>query len=447
MSWKKILFCLVLGFCSLMLAFNGSGRPALAEALQDRQEERTDASAVVANVPVAARLRTKADGLSLKGNMSLYLEVSPEQLKGGGVTVRQFNLVFPNTPQAALSGREPKSRNRTDVLGLSIPSSEKAVQLRYDSQRQTASGEIPVQVHFAQLDELFPPELVKDPSEEDFFVSRTQRGRLKLELKFAEPLDRAAVRATQSRRENKLAASASVQLEVEPLEDQGIAIAGYRLELQQAISLQIASLLIIEVAQRLCIQPVRIRSSAADPSPTGAGLAFGMPGANTQWKKADIIFTVRDWMTVTNSALKVATEGAEETQIRATVSVADCIEVFFVQNFSPESLHGGGATWSSGTASAKIISSDGNATFGVDLTHLAHELGHVLNMGHPGNPGSLFDASRNTLMCPSGWHNDNPKRNSQANKTNASNPLLTFAFKAKSPGPDCTNNGDCGSCP
>jgi hypothetical protein len=333
------------------------------------------------------------------------------------------------------------------VLGLSIPASEKEVQLRYDSRSQTASGEIPVQVHFAQLDELFPPQLVKDRTEEDFFVSRTQRGRLKLELKFAEPLDRAAAVATRSRKESRLVASASVQLEVEPLEDRGIVVAGYRLELQARVPLNIAALIIIEVANRLCIQPVRIRSSAGDLSPTGAGLAFGMPGANTQWNKADITFQVRDWMVVTNSDLKVATEGAEEDQIRAAVNVNDCIEVFFVQNFSPEGLHGGGATWSSGTANAKIISSDGNATFGVDLTHLAHELGHVLNMGHPGNPNGLFDASRNTLMCPSGWHNDNPTRNSQANKTNVSNPLLTFALKAKSPGPDCTNNCDCGSCP
>ncbi|HKR00779.1 MAG TPA: hypothetical protein VJT09_08900 [Pyrinomonadaceae bacterium] len=447
MKWKKILLCLVVMLCCLTVAFSGFRRPSGFKPLAQRQEERRDGAALVANVPVEARLRTKAAGSSLKGNMSLHLETSADQLKGGTITVRQFNLVFPAAPQAELSGREPKSKVRNDLLGVSIPASEREVQLRYDSRTQTASGEIPVQVHFPQLDELFPPVFVKDPTEEDFAVSRTQRGSLKLELKFAEPLDRSVASTPRSDKGGRASASASVQLEVYPLEDRGIAVPGYRLELSPTIRFDIGILVILEVANRLCLQPVRIRNNAADPSPTGAGLAFGMPGATTQWNKADVAFTVRDWMTVTNSALKVATSGAEEDQIRASVNVADCIEVFFVENFSPESLHGGGATWSSGTASAKIISSDGNATFGVDLTHLAHELGHVISMGHPGSPNGLFDSSRNTLMCPSGWHNDNPKRNSLDNKNHVSNPLFTFALKVKTPGPDCTNNGDCGSCP
>ncbi len=34
-------------------------------------------------------------------------------------------------------------------------------------------------------------------------------------------------------------------------------------------------------------------------------------------------------------------------------------------------MWGGGATWGCGTASAQIISSDANARYGIDLTHLA----------------------------------------------------------------------------
>ena len=100
--------------------------------------------------------------------------------------------------------------------------------------------------------------------------------------------------------------------------------------------------------------------------------------------------------------------------------------------FSPQDMFGGGATAGSGLATAKVVSSDENADFGVDLTHLAHEFGHVLDLPHP-PPVS----STNTLMCPSGFNNDNPKRNSQENKNNLSNPLLKLSLKLVSPGPDC----------
>lgn len=433
MTYRRTLLFSVVAMLALVVAFGNAWN-----ADTQIRSNQGDRAILIGMSPIEATLRTKAGERAVKGRVNFYLEAS-----GGEVIVRQFNVVFPDAPQAAITGRQPKSKNPNGVLGMSIPASEKSVRLRYDAQNMTIAGEIPVQVHFPQIDEIYPPEFAKDPKESDFAVSRTQSGRIKLELKLSEPLEKALERSTQ-RQPAKLTGNGGASIEVGALGD----IPPYRIELlPRAWLIDIGRIRWFEGASRLCIQPVRIRSGAADPTPTGAGLAFGTPGANTQWGKVDVVFQVRDWMFINDASLKVASEGAEETTIRGSVSVDDCIEVFFVENFTPASLHGGGATWSSGTANAKIISSDGNATFGVDLTHLAHELGHVLNMGHPGNPGGLYNASTNTLMCPSGWHNDNPKRNSRDNGLNVSNPLLVWTIKAIGAGPDCNSSADCGACP
>ena len=401
----------------------------------------TDGLILVGNASFDALLQAKRGERSIRGRASFVFETA--KCCGDPIRPKQFNLVFPGAPQAALTGRQPKSKNPTGVLGMSIPPSERSASLHYDPINQTISGEIPLQAHFPQIDEIYPPQMNKDPRKSDYSVSRTQRARLKFKLKFSEPLERANARAAQ-RQVIKLTGNASGEVTVEQLGE----IGGYTLYLQPAAwTIEIGILNRFESASRLCIQPVRFTSGDADPTPTGAGLAFGMPGANTQWGKADVVFQVRDWISVDNPGLKVATSGSEEDMIRDSVEVEDCIEIFFVENFDPENLHGGGVTTRSGLADAQIISSDGNATFGVDLTHLAHELGHVLNMGHPGDAGRLYDPSTNTLMCPSGWHNDNPKRNSRDNASNISNPLLVWTLKPRSPGPDCSSSANCGECP
>lgn len=439
MSYTRKAFVLIVAMVFLGIALGIAWNAASKTQL--RPTNQREGSVLVGNSPIEARLRTKAGEQIIRGRGSFNFVSGTGS--GDVIVVRQFNLAFLDAPQAALSGRPPKSKKPNGVLGMSVPASEKSVRLRYDAQTQTISGEIPLQAHFPQIDEIYPPQFVKDPRDADFAVSRTQRARIKIELKLSEPLERANARAAQGQA-IKLTGTASGEVAVEPLGD----IGGYTLFLRPAAwAIDIGILRRFEAASRLCIQPVRIRSGAADASPTGAGLAFGMPGANTQWGKADVVFQVRDWMFINNAGLKVATEGAEETTIRGSVDVDDCIEIFFVENFDPENLQGGGATWSSGTANAKIISSDGNATFGVDLTHLAHELGHVLNLCHPLAPCDLAPSSTNTLMCPSGWHNDNPKRNGRDNASNISNPLLVLTLKAVSPGPDCNSSADCGPCP
>lgn len=224
-----------------------------------------------------------------------------------------------------------------------------------------------------------------------------------------------------------------------------------------------------QLKRNICLQPVRVvqrRCSFRMPSwmggfcfwwqathYSGAGLAFGKPQADKEWGKVDITFTWRTWHTIVDytGKYKSITSGAEETDLKNLVDDDDCIEIFFVESFTPEDLHGGGACWSGGQAHSKIITSDENADCGVDLTHLAHELGHVLNLKHPGGATSTRPAgTAGTLMCGSGWERDNPKRQSQENGDNAANPLLT-SYLAYTPffissSPDCVDSSDCGTC-
>jgi hypothetical protein len=180
--------------------------------------------------------------------------------------------------------------------------------------------------------------------------------------------------------------------------------------------------------KRLCVQPVFIRSNADDPSPTGTSFNTLLANANNIWRKCCIQFDAEDPIYIDNSSYKTITEdSAEESDLRAEVDCDDCIEIFVVDKWSPEDAHGGGATWSGGTADAKIITADSNLP--IDQNHLAHELGHVLNLKHPGCATATRPAGcDDSVMEPSGFHNDNPPEQCTSNCNNASNPLLRTTF-------------------
>ena len=110
------------------------------------------------------------------------------------------------------------------------------------------------------------------------------------------------------------------------------------------VQLEISWIRLLVVAKRLCLQPVRIGSLKFSGFPpvlsvhlSGDGLAFGLPGAQTQWAKADVVFEVRDWLTVWKSQYSVLT-ATEADVLRPEVNVDDCVEVFFVDRFSPNAM-------------------------------------------------------------------------------------------------------------
>jgi hypothetical protein len=214
-----------------------------------------------------------------------------------------------------------------------------------------------------------------------------------------------------------------------------------------------------ERKRNLCLQPVRVRQRDCKfkifgicfmPTYTysGDGLAYGKPKANELWEQVDITFTWKDWKTINDNAgkYKAVTE-AEMSDLRSEITDDPCcIEIFFVDSFSPSDLYGGGATFSSGTANAQIVSSDENL-LNPNERHLAHEALHVLGLGHPGSSSSLTPGSTGTVACPSGFYADNPDVQSVENGLNAANPLLisylgSWTFST----PACTDSSDCGSC-
>lgn len=407
----------------------------------------------IGNTELSAELAASGTETRVSGRMSVYLAASPEDLEKGVVRVGGWNLAFFSVPQAGISGVE-NPPHKEGLLGFATNSKE--AYLRHDRRSATLKGEIRGFVDSSYLaTRIKESETQSKRGEYDFFETLTQPATLEVEVKLEGEL------AARKDGVRNLKALVNAQVKVDKMKYGDQSFPSYRFAVREVeFPIQLVEWRWWEVAQRLCVQPVRIGRIQLvsgtwgwpifDLQTTGTGLAFGQPGVTLQWSKADVTFQYRDWKTLWKPSYWVTTDaGTEEEELRAEVDDDDCIEVFFVNDFDPVDAHGGGAAWGGGTAGSKIITSDANARNGVDFTHLAHELGHVIGLHHPWESATanLFPASTGTLMCGSGFNNDNPTINSQENKDNLANPLLQFAIKVRSAGPDCQNDTDCGACP
>lgn len=366
---------------------------------------------------------------------NLRAAATRSELKEGVLRLEQLSVAVFGVDQESLL-KNPSRSPRKGVLSLTAQTG-RVQRLRYSRDSLVLQASIPMVGHFPRLTHTAP---LRFNEKDDDVEVRQQAAVVSIRLTLKEPLKWAESDGPQK-------AEGVLSLDIRAEADERIALSAYRLQLREPnYVFEYGFLQRFEVVKELCVQPVRIRSSAADLNITGAGLSFGLPGARTQWRKGDVLFQVRPWITVTEPNLKTL-GAAEAVTLLATVQVDDCVEIFFAEVFSPEAMWGGGATFAGGQATTQIITSDAQVPFGIDLTHLAHELGHAMTLKHPGQATATRPAgSTGTLMCPSGYLNDNPDVNSSENRSNIANPLFRVRFARRGPLPDCANSADCGPC-
>jgi hypothetical protein len=238
------------------------------------------------------------------------------------------------------------------------------------------------------------------------------------------------------------------------------------------ISLELIWAELFESAEVLKIQPVFIGTGAGDPTATGSTFDTLIRRASDLWNRCGtercIRLLVDPPMYINNDDYRILDNEPEARAFKDEVDIVDAIEIFVAERFvdAMAVLWGGGGTIGSGTASAKIVTSDQNLdvpcpepctthestpgnnagmcarsgdTLGcgdVNYQHLSHELGHVLNLGHPLDPGGLSMSTANSVMEPSGLCCDNPDIQSALNCRNASNPVLFWDRSACDETPD-----------
>lgn len=182
------------------------------------------------------------------------------------------------------------------------------------------------------------------------------------------------------------------------------------------------------IKRTLNIQPVFIRYTpapgncfgGATTATTGGSFPTLRDKAIEMWNRCCISLNFLTPVYVNGDDYRILSS-SEEAALLASHDDPNAVEVFFTEVGDPLGIHGGGVSYSGGTANAKVITYDTNLP--INLYNLAHELGHSLGLGHP--PGNSTPGS---LMEPSGFCADNPGLMSKQNCDNATNPLLVTPY-------------------
>lgn len=404
---------------------------------------------ILANQDIAAELRVGNKTERVTGRISMYLLAAGDGRGPGQVAVGDMNLVFTGVTQQLLA---PDAENvkPLGLLAFGLAPGEMQ-QLNYDARSGRLTGELRM---FMDATFLAAYAEVTKKRTDDTFLTPTVPVTAEVEIDIGGGLNTPVDTFREAKGEISRLTLTSIPDELEVIKLPGLTLS---LGPKQYVRWSLASVRYYEIGRSLCVRPVRLMLPTQLGSTlfirySGDGLYFGEPGASREWGKVDVTFDIQSWEDLPAGNQWIVNSVAEADELRSRFDEDDCIEVFFAQAFDPVSLMGGGGAWGKGTGSAQVVTSDGNAHGGIDKTHLAHELGHVLGLCHPGTGysnscGDYPRATKGTLMCPSGFLSDNPQVNSYENGQLLSNPLLQFSYKTVTPGWDCVDNNDCPDCP
>jgi hypothetical protein len=378
------------------------------------------------------------------------------------LTLKRFNLV---------SKGVATKQGDSGVIGLALSDPEYAV--TYDQRKGTISSDFQATLHYGLIDKVkgfIPGQYVKGKGEADVFYSYTEsmkgslRGTLPVNLQLSE--------------KGTYPLSGEVSLELD-----NPVLGSMRLI---TISWRDLFMRLTRPSETLTVQPIFIGVGPDDATATGRDYPTLIRRAAEMWSRCG---TVRCLNIITNDPIYLdddsyrVLDGSCEAMVDQTSNVFDllyavpddpaAIEIFVVERWDPL-MDGCGATFSSGTASAKIVSSDqqldvpcpapcgcgaynyayngvdcnnfcpcgtscaGAACGDVNYYHLAHELGHVLDLYHPWDTGKPLAkrGSWGSVMEGSGFCLDNPNAQSAKNCRGASNPLLTSSRSICTGSPD-----------
>ena len=329
------------------------------------------------------------------------------------------------------------------TIGLSL--SEEGSQLEYNSRTGEIHGSFEGYLHYGLIDRIKGYRRQECKEECDRYESYVETVKGEIVGRFSEPLEPAE--------EGKM------ELEFEVTYELAEEVLGAIRRLTVMIVVVIDWSL-FESSDMLRIQPVFVGTGPSDPSASGTAFNTLMNYSHDMWNRCASVrcikFVVNEPIYVNNNAYKVLDSESEAIAFKGTVDIANAVEVFVASQMSTSLAcsWGGGACFSGGTASSKVVSCDqqmavpcpcpsacasycpcGSCLCGaINPYHLAHELGHAFNLPHPS--GFSSTSTLTSIMEPSGFCCDNPNLQSAKNCRNATNPLMFSALAICSGSPD-----------